>query len=155
MPPRYLVQKERAYFLVSPRYLLATFTNLISLSPHNYHTEMIFFMLILQMGELRLRGLQWFVSVHEPVSSRIIFKPRSASVNTGPFPSFLSLFDCTLTQAPLGTVLALMRAGVGVSWGEEQLVKAPPCCLRAPVLPMQAEAPAAMTFFRAEAPVVS
>lgn len=114
MPPRYLVQKERAYFLVSPRYLLATFTNLISLSPHNY-CKVICFMLILQMGELRLRGLQRFVHVREPVSSRMTFKPRSASVNMGPFPSLLSLFDCTLTHAPLGTVLALMCAGVGVS----------------------------------------
>lgn len=35
--------------------------------------------------------------------------------NMGPFPSLLPPCDCTLAQAPRGTVLVVVCAGVGVS----------------------------------------
>lgn len=47
------------------------------------------FIPILQIGKSKFRGVPWFVKVKELVSGRIIFQPRSAIVNMGPFPSLL------------------------------------------------------------------
>lgn len=123
--------EERELLFVEPQIFACHVHKSYHMSPHNHCTELKF---SYHFTDGKIEALKcsvtckdksarkwqnknnnntgWVQSLYLPKGNMGL---RSALVNMGPFPSLLPPGDCTLAQAPPGTVLVLACAGIGVS----------------------------------------